>query len=291
MTIFELRPEPGATAVINRPRTAFVLGGGGNLGAIQVGMLQALADRGIVPDELIGCSVGAINAAALAADPTADGVELLTEMWQRLDGDVLCPPGRLSGLLLLTRKYRSLQSNMALRRLLEGSLSYRRFEDASVPLSVVATSLRTGVEHWFTSGDVIPAILASSALPALLPPVDIDGERFIDGAVVNNVPISRAIAGGAERIYVLHVGNFERPRAEPKRPLDALLQSFSIARNYRFQTETQFPPSGIELVVLPSIDPGPVKPNDFSQSRRLIHRAHAVAATFLDASGSIAANS
>jgi NTE family protein len=281
MTITDLHPRRGHESDDGR-RTAFVLGGGGNLGAIQVGMLRALLDRGVAPDELYGCSVGAINAACLAREPSIDGVERLVGIWQDLDADVVCTPGRLSGLLLLTRNYRSLQSNRALQRLLQRTLGYDRIEDAAVPLAVVATSLRTGREQWFTEGPLVPAVLASAALPAVFPPVDIDGERYIDGGVVNNVPISRAIAGGAERIYVLHVGNFTRPRPEPRRPLEALLQSFSIARNYRFATETDQPPPGVELIVLPSIDPGPVKPNDFSQSTRLIARANAATSMFLD---------
>lgn len=288
MTVHELRP---GIAGSGSPTTAFVLGGGGNLGAIQVGMLQALAERAIVPDALFGCSVGAINAVALAADPGKSGVERLTDIWSRLDSEVVCPPGRLSGLLLLTRKYRSLQSNDALRSLLETSLTYRRFEEAAIPVSVVATSLRTGRDHWFGAGEVIPAVLASAALPAIFPPVEIDGERFVDGGVVDNVPISRALASGATRIFVLHVGNFDRPRPEPKRPIDALLQSFSIARNYRFQTEIARPPSGIELVVLPSIDPGPIRPNDFGKSGGLIARAHAAVAAFLDADERLVAGS
>jgi NTE family protein len=283
MSVRELRPLPSA------PMTAFVLGGGGNLGAIQVGMLRALISRGVVPDALYGCSVGAINASSLASDPSMAGVDRLAGVWRDLDSDVICPPGRLSGLLLLTRRYRSLQSNEALRRLLESSLTYRRFEETVIPVEVVATSLRTGQERWFTAGEVIPAVLASAALPAVFPPVEIDGERFIDGAVVDNVPISRAVVSGATRVYVLHVGNFDRPRPEPKRPIDALLQSFSIARNYRFQAETRLPPPGVELVVLPSIDPGGVRPNDFGKSGMLVERAYAAASAFLDAAEAQAA--
>jgi len=289
MTVRQLRPEWGKGERPSGGSTAFVLGGGGNLGAIQVGMLRALVQRGIVPDALFGCSVGAINAAALAADPTTTGVEQLTEIWSQLDSEVVCPPGRLSGLLLLTRKYRSLQSNDALRRLLETSLSYRDIEQTPIPVEVVATSLRTGRDHWFTKGPIIPAVLASAALPAVFPPVEIDGERFIDGAVVDNVPISRAVKGGFTRIYVLHVGNFDRPRPEPKRPIDALLQSFSIARNYRFQAERDAPPEGVELNVLPSIDPGPIKPNDFGKSKGLIERAYAATSAFLEGGRRLAA--
>ena len=136
-----------------------------------------------------------------------------------------------------------------------------------MPVHVNATSLATGRGHWFTSGPAVEAILASAALPAVFPPVFIDGEAFIDGGVVDNVPISRAVALGVQRVYVLHVGNFTRPRPLPRRPIDVLLQSFSIARNHRFLAETDDPPAEVELVVLPGVDPGRIRRNDFSRSR------------------------
>jgi NTE family protein len=277
MTVYRL---PG---MAGEGGTAIVLGGGGNLGATQVGMLRALLERGVEPTVLIGCSVGALNAAGLAAEPTMAGVDRLERVWRELDGEAIVAPGRLSALWLMTRKYRALQANDGLRKLLETSLPFRNFEEARVPLHVVATSMRTGGERWFSRGPVVEPILASAALPAVFPPVEINGELLIDGAVVNNVPISKALELGATRIYVLHVGNFERPRRAPKRPLDALLQSFSIARNFRFQQETERPPAGTELIVLPGVDPGTVKYNDFGRSRELIERAHRATAAWLDA--------
>ena len=130
---------------------------------------------------------------------------------------------------------------------------------------------------------MVEPILASAALPAVFPPVEIDGELFIDGAVVDNVPMSKALALGADRVFVLHVGNFDRPRRQPKRPIDALLQSFSIARNYRFLAETADPPDGVDVIVLPGVDPGNVKYNDFGRSPELIARGRAATAGFLDA--------
>ena len=277
MTVYRL---PG---MAGEGGTAIVLGGGGNLGATQVGMLRALIERGVEPDVLVGCSVGALNAAGLAAEPTLAGVSRLEQVWRELDGEAIVAPGRLSALWLMTRKYRALQANDGLRRLIETSLPFRNFEEARVPLHVVATSMRTGGERWFSRGPVVEPILASSALPAVFPPVEINGELLIDGAVVNNVPISKAVELGARRIYVLHVGNFERPRRAPKRPLDALLQSFSIARNFRFHHETEKPPAGTELIVVPGVDPGTVKYNDFGRSRELIDKAYRATASWLDA--------
>ena len=263
------------------PGTAFVLGGGGNLGAVQVGMLQALFEQGVVPEVVIGCSVGALNAAGLAADPTLAGVRKMREVWLNLNGDELWPAGRISGLWMLGRKGQAIQPSTGLRHLIERTLPYRRLEDAVLPVHVNATSLSTGRGHWFTSGSAVEAILASAALPAVFPPVVVDGEAYIDGGVVDNVPISRALALGARRIFVLHVGNFARPRQLPRRPIDVLLQSFSIARNHRFLAETDDPPDDVDLVVLPGVDPGRIKRNDFSRSRDLMERAYAAASEFL----------
>jgi NTE family protein len=273
------------------PGTAFVLGGGGNLGAVQVGMLQALFEAGITPDVVIGCSVGALNAAGVGADPTLSGVHRMRETWHNLDSDELWPAGRISGLWMLGRKGQAIQGNSGLRGLIERTLPYSRLEDAVIPVHVNATSLATGRGHWFTSGPAAEAILASAALPAVFPPVIVNGEAYIDGGVVDNVPISRAVYLGAKRVYVMHVGNFARPRQLPKRPIDVLLQSFSIARNHRFLAETDEPPEGVELVVLPAVDPGRIRRNDFSRSRELIARGYAAASEFLRGQQAAAAGS
>ena len=274
-----------------RPQTAFVLGGGGNLGAVQVGMLHALLERGVIPDVIVGCSVGAINGAAIAGDPTPAGAERLAAVWSRLQGADLFPSSGLSSLWALAKRGTAMGTNDGLHTLLRSSVGFENFEDAAVPLHVVATSLATGDERWFSSGPMVAPILASAALPAVYPPVDIDGELHVDGAVVNNVPISRAVELGATRIFVCHVGNFARPRTMPKRPIDVLLQSFSIARNHRFQSEVAQAWPGIELVVLPGVDPGRLGRNDFRRTRELIRRGRDAAASHLDAAASPAATS
>src|SRR5205807_7956220 len=160
-----------------------------------------------------------------------------------------------------------------------------------VPVQVVATSLTYGRAHWFSSGPVAEPVLASAALPAVFPPVIIEGEPYIDGGVVDNVPISRALALGATRVFVLHVGNFERPRQLPRRPMDVLLQAFSIARNHRFLDESASPPEGVELVVLPAVDPGRMRRNDFRHSGDLMARSYSTVARFLNGRERAAAGS
>ncbi|HEX7166588.1 MAG TPA: patatin-like phospholipase family protein [Acidimicrobiales bacterium] len=264
-------------------RTVFVLGGGGNLGAIQVGMLQAVIERGIVPDAVVGCSVGAINAVAIACDPTAAGVERLRSLWLEVPETAMAGAGRFEAIRLLTHRGTSLQSNESLRQLLESTLPHRRFEEFPVPVHVVATSLTTGRGRWFSSGEVVGPVLASAALPGVFPPVDIDGDSYIDGGVVDNVPISKAYELAATRVVVFHVGNFERTRPAPKRPIDVMVQAFSIARGFRFHLELEkAPPEGVELVVLPGVNPGKLRYNDFTRSLELIERGRAAAAAYLD---------
>lgn len=265
-----------------RPRTAWVLGGGGNLGAVQVGMLRALSDRGEVPDLVVGCSVGALNGLAMATDPSPDGVERLRRIWLDVRGDDLFPATKISGPWMLLKKSPSLYPDHGIRSLIDACAPYDHIEEYPIPFECVATNLQTGRAHWFDRGPVDRAVLASAALPAALPPVEIDGQHFIDGAVVDNVPISRALHHRVDRIVVLHVGNFDRPRPLPKRPIDVLLHSFSIARNYRFDEDLARTPDDVEVIVIPGIDPGSMKRNDFGRTAELIERAYASTAAFLD---------
>ena len=265
-----------------RPEVAFVLGGGGNLGAIQVGQLQALAERGIVPDVVVGCSVGALNAAAVAGNPTRDEIDRLVDLWTTLTRNDIFPTSRLSrGPWLFVRNGLSAYSNDGLRRVIDGWLRYRTFEETTVPLWIVATSMQTGLEHWFHSGDVQQALLASTALPGFFPPVQIDGESFIDGGVVNNVPVSKAIELGAKHIFVLDVGNHIRDRKPPQRPYEVLMHAVAIARAHRYRVDLDHVPEGVNIYPMPAIDTRGLRYDDFRQSRRLIDIAYRTASAFL----------
>jgi NTE family protein len=270
----------GSRAV--RPTTAFVLGGGGNLGAVQIGMLRALHERGITPDLLLGCSAGALNAAGYAEQPTLEGIVRMERTWAEAKGDEVFPGLRFVNPWLLLRRGPSMCANHGLRSLIERSLRIQKFEDATIPFEVVATELLTGREQWFDRGDIIEPIIASASIPAVLPPVLIDGEHFIDGGVVENVPIERARQRGCTRIVVLHVGNFARPKPRFDRPLDYLLHSLSLARGHEFVRQSTRSVDGIELIVLPAVDPGNLRRNDFSRGRELMRRAHDTASRYLD---------
>jgi NTE family protein len=231
---------------------AFVLGGGGVLGAHEVGMLQALAERKIEPDIVLGTSVGAINGAFFAADPTLGGVERLSELWRESNWSERSPGAALRRVTTLARSGTHLESLSEMRERLLALLPVQRVEELQVPFQCVAASIERAAEHWFDSGPLAEVVLASCAVPGILPPVPIDGEHFIDGGIVNSIPVSRAVALGARKIYVLQVGRLEQPLMPPRRPWEVGLVAFEVARRHRFAHDLHNLPDGVELHVLPT---------------------------------------
>jgi NTE family protein len=266
--------------------TAFVLGGGGVLGAHEIGMLQALSEAGIRPDVVVGTSVGAINGAFVAADP-AGAAARLGQLWQ---GDAL---GRAFSETLwgravrLARSGTHLHSIEPLRHMLEDTLPGGDFADLELPFHCVAASIERASPRWFSSGPIVPAVLASCAVPGLLPPVEVDGEHYFDGGLVHSIPVGRAVALGASTVYVLHVGRIERPLAVPRRPWEVGLVAFEIARRYRFHEEMAALPDNVRVHVLPA---GSIRNTpDLAQLRyrsktkvgETIERAYAASASYL----------
>jgi NTE family protein len=233
--------------------TAFVLGGGGVLGAVEVGMLRALLERGIVPDLVLGTSVGALNGAMVARQPELAVVERLTRLWtataqgREVFGD---RPLRTVRRAVSTGTH--IYSSTPLRMRLEDELGDVRFEDLPVRFSVCAASIERAAEHWFTSGPAVPAILASAAVPGLLPPAEIDGEHFLDGGLVNSIPVGRAVELGATRVFVLQVGRIDRPLKAPTKPWEVARVSFEVARRHRFMSDMATIPHVVEAHDLPA---------------------------------------
>jgi NTE family protein len=265
-----------------RPQVAFVLSGGGVLGAAQVGQLQGLIDSGIVPDVVIATSVGALNAAAVASEPTPEAMERLAEVWRGLKTEDIFPGSRFARAWNVVSRGDHIHPNTGIRKLVE-QLPAQTFEETDVPLWVSATNLRTGEEEWFSRGSLMQAILASTALPGIFPPVGIDGELFIDGGVVNNVPISKAIELGSRRIYVLTCGTATGTLRPIRRPLDVLVQAFAHSRRARVRHDLTRYSDEAEIVMMPTFDPGYIGYNDPSQSGRLIAKARELSAEFLAA--------
>ncbi len=255
---------------------AFVLGGGGVLGAHEVGMLRALSECEISPGLVLGTSIGAVNGALFAADPTAEGVERISRLWQETDLAEISASNVLRRVSTLVRSGTHLESLEAFRARLVEALPCRRVEDLVVPFQCVAASIERAAEHWFDSGELADVVLASCAVPGILPPVEIDGEHFIDGGIVNSIPVARAVALGAREIYVLQVGRLEKPLQPPRWPWEVGLVAFEVARRHRFAHDLQSLPDGVRLHVLPTGGSAAPAYNDLPGQIRLRRIARSV---------------
>lgn len=231
---------------------AFVLGGGGMLGAAEVGMARALLEAGVQPELLCGTSVGAINGAAIAADPTPEGAQRLLEMWEALGRADMFGGSLVASLAGLVSRRTALHGNGALRRMLDDHLPARTFEDLAVPFECVAASIERAREHWFDSGELVEPVLASCALPGVFPPVRIGDEHFFDGGLVNSIPLERAVARGADTVWVLHVGRLEEDLTAPRFLWEAAFVAFEISRRHRFLRDLERVGSKVTVHVLPT---------------------------------------
>ncbi|QKE83032.1 patatin-like phospholipase family protein [Arthrobacter sp. NEB 688] len=232
--------------------TAFVLGGGGVLGATQVGMVRALAEAGVVPDLVLGTSIGALNGAFVAADPTPAGAARLAEVWEAVvrEGVFVENPVRQAARAARSRTH--LLSNAPLRHVIDAYLPVSTFEELAVPFQCVAARIEDSSAAWFDTGGLTWPVVASCSVPGLFPPVVIDGWSHLDGGLVHSIPVGRALALGATRVFVLQVGRVEQPLAPPRRPWEVGTVAFEIARRHRYVHEMASVPPEVETHVLPS---------------------------------------
>lgn len=263
--------------------TAFVLSGGGSLGALQVGMLQALAQRHVTPDLLVGTSAGALNAAFVAgrgAGPAA--LRELADLWVGLRRRDVFPLRSIRELITGSGARGALCSDRGRSQLITANLAYAQLEQAPIPVHIVATDLLSGVEVLLSHGDAASAVLASSAIPGVFAPVCRDGLTLIDGGLANNTAISQAVAQGADRVFVLPTGYACALTEAPKRALGVAMQALDLLVQQRLITDAEFYADRVELIVLPALCPLKVSSLDFSQAGQLIERARTTAGAWLD---------
>lgn len=273
-----------ARRAVRRDRVAFVLSGGGNLGAVQVGMLRALADAGIVPDLIVGCSVGAINGAAFAAEPDQRAVERLDRIWGRIaDGDPdLMPASRfVHPTVQMARRGESIHDQARLEELLDEELKAKSFRQLQIPFSCVATDVDSAEEVWFDQGRVVPALLASAALPAVYPSRFFAGRNLIDGGVLREIHVHRAVELGATELYVLHVGHLDERPTEIQRPFDSAVRAYWTARRYRFTDDMRRVPPHCVVHRMPAGSSPVLRFDDFSRGRELAQLAYEASASYL----------
>jgi NTE family protein len=235
---------------------------------------------------VVGTSVGAINGAFVAADP-AGAADRLGQMWQG-DAVLRAFSGSIWGRAVrLASSGTHLHAIEPLADMLHRMLPVADFAGLELPFHCVAASIERAQAHWFSSGPIVPAVLASCAVPGLLPPVEIDGEHFFDGGLVHSIPVGRAIALGASTVFVLHVGRIERPLTAPRRPWEVGLVAFEIARRHRFHEEMSALPDDVRVHVLPAgtdrraADLSQLRYRDTTKVAASIERAYTASARYL----------
>jgi len=260
---------------------AFVLSGGASLGAIQVGMLQALFERRLTPDLIIGSQAGAINGAFLATrEPSVQTTQALGDLWHELRRGVF-PSNPLAGLIGLMGRGDRLVAQGPLRKVVGRHLQVDRLEDMHVPLHVVVTDVLSGEELRLSAGPALDAVMASAAIPGVFSPIEFRGRALMDGGVSDNTPISHAVELGADEIYVLPTGHACALREPPRGALAMLLHATSLLVQQRLLFDIDRYAERARLIVLPPPCPQGVEPTDFSHADELIDGALITSRAFL----------
>jgi NTE family protein len=249
--------------------TAFALAGGASLGAIQAGMVEVLIGAGIEPDLIVGSSVGALNGAWLASHTGPEGAAMLRDVWlsvRRRDVFPFSPWRIVRGLAGFSDHT---VSSAPLARWMSVRAAFFQLEEAAIPLHVVATDLLNGRPVVLSTGDVIEALLASSAIPGVFPPVEIDGRILVDGGLSANTPVSQAVDLGADVVYLLPTVA-DGPGGRPKGAAGVALQSVAHLLGQASLSEIRANAARCTLYIVPPPESIGVGPFDFSHSRELI---------------------
>jgi len=261
-----------ASGAASTTKTAFVFAGGGSFGAIQVGMLQSLAAHGVAADMVVGSSVGALNGAFYAGDPTVKGMARLAEIWRGLRRRDVFPITWRTMLGFLWRRD-FLITHDGIRKLIDDHIPYRRLEQAPLPVHVVTTDIISGDSVVLSEGPTSEAIVASTAIPGAFSPIRYRNHYLADGAISSNTPIRVAVAKGARRLIVLPTGhacaNDDPPVGAVANALHAL--TLLIARQLVNELENLGP--HVEYYVVPPLCPLVGSPYDFSRTAEHIDRA------------------
>lgn len=267
-------------------RVAFVLSGGASLGAVEVGMLRALYERGIAPQLVVATSAGALNGAFVASRPQmVETAGALGEIWRGLRRGQVFPVNPLTGLLGFLGARDHLVPDGGMRRLVTRHIEHDRLEQMPLELHVIAVDVITGEEVRLSRGLAVEAVMASAAIPAVLPTVAWEGRELMDGGVANNTPISHAIELGASEVYVLPTGNACALKESPSGALGMALHALSLLTQRRLIDDIESHKDRAKLVVLPPPCPLSIQPIDFAHAGALIDRAYADACEFLDGGG------
>jgi NTE family protein len=249
-------------------------------------MLQALSERGTIPDLLVGTSAGAVNAAWVAAHGMGEeSLADLARLWAGLRRSDVFPLGVGRALMALAGRRTALCSDSGLRELVGAHAGIQDFAEAAVPVHLVATDLLSGEEVLVSEGPVVDAVLASAAIPGIFPPVTIAGRHLVDGGVAHHTAVGQAVDLGASEIYVLPAGYPCALACPPESALGVAVHALTLLIEQRLIAEVARYGGAATIKVLPPLCPLRVSAADFSHGAELVRRGHRASASWLDEGG------
>jgi NTE family protein len=253
-------------------KTAFVFAGGGSFGAIQVGMMHSLVAHGIAADMVVGSSVGALNGACYAGDPTLRGVLQLETIWRGLRRQDVFPITWQTLLGFIWRRD-FLIPHDGIRKLIDDHIPFTNLEDALLPVHIVTTDIITGDSVVLSEGSTAEAIVASTAIPGAFAPIRYKDFYLADGAISSNTPIKVAVNKGANRLIILPTGFACATHAPPVGAVANALHALTLLIARQLVSELEGLDPSIEYFVVPPLCPLVGSPYDFSRTSDHIVRA------------------
>jgi NTE family protein len=283
-----------------------VLAGGGSLGAVQVGMLSALMRAGIKPDRVYGSSMGAVNAAALAAAPTVAGVDRLAAAWHELARNETYPADARQAISAIARSLPALPLGVlraiglrneaypfrplvalagaaglsdallprrARERMINRLCPLTQLDLATVPLEIETAEVTTGRLVPLSVGDALPALRAATALPGLFPPEHIGPTTLVDACLAESTAVDRAVSAGCDEVYVLPSGFACDLDDPPPTALGIAVHASTLLIEQRLIASIARADPRVAVHAIPPLCPLSVLPVDFAHSVELISRA------------------
>ncbi|HEX4864565.1 MAG TPA: patatin-like phospholipase family protein [Acidimicrobiales bacterium] len=269
---------------------AFVFPSGASTGAVHVGILTSLLEAGIFPDLMVGTSVGALNAAFMAADPSPARATALETVWLKLSRPDVFGRNRYGLVRRLIAGQSHIYTPAALRSLIARLCPIDDLSGGGVRLQVATTDLDLGVAKWWGSGPAAKILYASACLPGLFPPALLGGHRHVDGGVLEPFPVQRAVDLDASVVYVLgEPPSLDAGGASRMNALDVLIRSFEISRYSRLPEPAAVARPGQRVIVVPGADTSGIPITDFRHTGRLVRQSREISRKFLlSLSGSVA---
>jgi NTE family protein len=259
---------------------AFALGGGAAYGAVQLGMLRALEESGVRPDIVVGTSVGSLNGALLAHDPSR-GVDRLAEIWPGISTTRIFPGGWLGRLRTLQASKAWLSDNSGLVEIIEQYLPARDFTALRLPFGAVTADYATAEPVVVTRGNLHDAVLASAAIPGIFPPVRVGSRLLVDGGILANVPVRQAVEMGAASVVVLDCGLWGMSMDTPATLVEVMLRVSAISVGLQLGNDLPDVAAQVPVVYLPGVFPMNTSPLDFGHWQRLSTGGYVAAKPFL----------